>query len=149
MKAFAAEAQPLAAAQYEREPLVAEEQLLPQPSVLERVRSGLGAAWEAVDGLLSAPMPLPRRVTAGLAAGAVALGGGALAPAAEAKIVVGQGAAGVKLGETTADHSFTVEAVYCLGNCALSPSAMLDGRPYGRVSPQVADFLIDSARRHS
>jgi formate dehydrogenase subunit gamma len=56
---------------------------------------------------------------------------------------------GVKLGETTADHTFTVEAVYCLGNCALSPSAMLDGKPYGRVSPQVADFLIDSARRHS
>ena len=56
---------------------------------------------------------------------------------------------GVKLGETTADQSFTVESVYCLGNCALSPSAMLDGKPYGRVSPQVADFLIDSARRHS
>ena len=56
---------------------------------------------------------------------------------------------GVRLGETTADRSFTVEAVYCLGNCALSPSAMLDGKPYGRVSPQVADFLIDSARRHS
>lgn len=56
---------------------------------------------------------------------------------------------GVSLGETTADRSFTVEAVYCLGNCALSPSAMLDGRPYGRVSPQVADFLIDSARRHA
>ena len=56
---------------------------------------------------------------------------------------------GVKMGETTADRSFTVEPVYCLGNCALSPSAMLDGKPYGRVSPQVADFLIDSARRHS
>jgi formate dehydrogenase subunit gamma len=56
---------------------------------------------------------------------------------------------GVKLGETTTDRSFTVEAVYCLGNCALSPSAMLDGKPYGRVSPQVADFLIDSARRHA
>lgn len=56
---------------------------------------------------------------------------------------------GVKMGETTADRSFTVESVYCLGNCALSPSAMLDGEPYGRVSTQVADFLIDSARRHS
>ncbi len=56
---------------------------------------------------------------------------------------------GVKLGETTSDGSFTVEPVYCLGNCALSPSAMLDGKPYGRVSPQVADFLIDSARRHA
>lgn len=56
---------------------------------------------------------------------------------------------GVKMGETAADRSFTVESVYCLGNCALSPSAMLDGEPYGRVSTQVADFLIDSARRHS
>ena len=55
----------------------------------------------------------------------------------------------VRLGETTADRSFTVEPVYCLGNCALSPAAMLDGKPYGRVSPQVADFLIDSARRHA
>ena len=56
---------------------------------------------------------------------------------------------GVKLGETTADGSFTVEPVFCLGNCALSPAVMLDGKPYGRVSSEVADFLIDSARRHA
>ena len=55
--------------------------------------------------------------------------------------------AGVKLGETTADGSLSVEQVFCLGNCALSPAVMLDGEPYGRVSPNVADFLIDSARR--
>jgi formate dehydrogenase subunit gamma len=54
---------------------------------------------------------------------------------------------GVKLGETTPDQMFTVEAVYCLGNCALSPAGMLDGKPYGRVTPEVADFLMDEARR--
>jgi formate dehydrogenase subunit gamma len=54
---------------------------------------------------------------------------------------------GVSLGETTPDGSFTVEQVFCLGNCALSPAAMLDGKPYGRVTPQVADLLIDEARR--
>ena len=54
---------------------------------------------------------------------------------------------GVNLGETTPDRSLTVEQVFCLGNCALSPAVMLDGEPYGRVSPNVADFLIDSARR--
>ena len=54
---------------------------------------------------------------------------------------------GVKLGETTPDGSLTVEQVFCLGNCALSPAVMLDGEPYGRVSPSIADFLIDSARR--
>jgi len=53
------------------------------------------------------------------------------------------------LGETSADGSFTLDAVYCLGNCSLSPAVMLDGKPYGRVSPQVADFLIDDAVRRS
>ncbi|HEX4002996.1 MAG TPA: formate dehydrogenase subunit gamma [Candidatus Acidoferrales bacterium] len=56
---------------------------------------------------------------------------------------------GVRLGETTGDRSFTVDAVYCLGNCALSPAVMLDGKLYGRVSREVADFLIDSAQRHA
>jgi formate dehydrogenase subunit gamma len=56
---------------------------------------------------------------------------------------------GVKLGETTRDESFTVEAVYCLGNCALSPAVMLDGKLFGRVSSEVADFLIDNAQRHA
>lgn len=56
---------------------------------------------------------------------------------------------GVKLGGTTADRGFTVEPVYCLGNCALSPAVMLDGKLYGRVSSEVADFLIDNAQRHA
>src|SRR5579863_1436552 len=55
---------------------------------------------------------------------------------------------GVKLGQTTEDHSIRLEPVYCLGNCALSPAVMLDGKLYGRVSSDVADFLIDDARRH-
>jgi len=55
----------------------------------------------------------------------------------------------VRLGQTTADGSFTLDAVYCLGNCSLSPAVMLDGKPYGRVSTQVADFLIDDAQRRS
>ncbi|HTW67920.1 MAG TPA: formate dehydrogenase subunit gamma [Bryobacteraceae bacterium] len=55
--------------------------------------------------------------------------------------------AGIKIGETTPDGSLTVEQVFCLGNCALSPAVLLDGQPYGRVSPNVADFLVDSATR--
>ena len=56
---------------------------------------------------------------------------------------------GAKLGETTPDGGFTLDAVYCLGNCALSPAVLLDGKPYGRVSAQVADFLIDDVRRRA
>jgi formate dehydrogenase subunit gamma len=51
---------------------------------------------------------------------------------------------GAKLGETTRDGGFTLEPVYCLGNCALSPSVMLDGKLYGRVSIKRADALIDA-----
>jgi formate dehydrogenase subunit gamma len=54
---------------------------------------------------------------------------------------------GVKLGETTHDGAFSIEQVFCLGNCALSPSALLDGELFGRVSPEVADLLIEDARR--
>ena len=42
---------------------------------------------------------------------------------------------GLSLGETGADGAFTLEAVHCLGNCALGPSAMVDGRLIGRLSP--------------
>ena len=57
---------------------------------------------------------------------------------------------GVKLGETTGRSQLHAsKQVYCLGNCALSPAVMLDGKLYGRVSPEVADFLIDSAQRHA
>ena len=54
---------------------------------------------------------------------------------------------GVKLGETTPDGALTLREVFCLGLCALSPAAMLDDQPHGRVTPQVADMLIDSAGR--
>jgi formate dehydrogenase subunit gamma len=54
---------------------------------------------------------------------------------------------GVKIGNTTPDQSITFQAVYCLGNCALSPAAMVDGKPYGRLSPEIADFLLDDLRR--
>lgn len=39
------------------------------------------------------------------------------------------------LGDST---QVTLEPVYCLGNCALSPSAMIDGKLYGRVSKEKA-----------
>lgn len=53
---------------------------------------------------------------------------------------------GVDFGETTADGAVTLEAVYCLGNCALSPAAMLDGRIIGRVDPARAEQLLAEAQ---
>jgi formate dehydrogenase subunit gamma len=47
-----------------------------------------------------------------------------------------KGKLGVAFHETTRDSSFTLEPVYCLGNCACSPSVMVDGEIFGRVTPE-------------
>ena len=51
--------------------------------------------------------------------------------------------------QTSADGRYTLEPVYCLGNCACAPSAMIDGKLHGRVTPKRFDQLIDAleARR--
>jgi formate dehydrogenase subunit gamma len=49
---------------------------------------------------------------------------------------------GVDFHETTADGIFSLEPIFCLGNCALSPAAMIDGRLYGRVTPERFDELV-------
>jgi formate dehydrogenase subunit gamma len=38
-----------------------------------------------------------------------------------------------------------VESVYCLGNCALSPAALLDGEPIGRLDRDRIDAIVADA----
>ena len=52
----------------------------------------------------------------------------------------------VKLGQTTADGAITVEAVYCLGNCALSPAIMVDDKLVGRVDAQKFEKIVAECR---
>lgn len=47
--------------------------------------------------------------------------------------------------QTTNDQKITLEPVYCLGNCALSPAVMLDDEVYGRVTPADFDTLVAEA----
>jgi formate dehydrogenase subunit gamma len=49
---------------------------------------------------------------------------------------------GVDFHETTKDGAFTLEAVYCLGNCACSPAVMIDDDLHGRVSNERFDELV-------
>lgn len=48
----------------------------------------------------------------------------------------------VEFGDTTADGRITLEAVYCLGNCACSPSVRIDDSIHGRVDQSGFDQLI-------
>jgi len=46
---------------------------------------------------------------------------------------------GVDFHQTTRDGQYTLEPVYCLGNCACSPAMMVDGELHGRVTPERFD----------
>jgi len=52
---------------------------------------------------------------------------------------------GVDFHQTTKDKAFTLEPVYCLGNCALSPAVMVDGNVYGRVTPERFAQVVEEA----
>jgi formate dehydrogenase subunit gamma len=48
--------------------------------------------------------------------------------------------------ETTADGCVTLEAVYCLGNCACAPAIRVDDEIVGRVTPARFDEVIAELR---
>ena len=53
---------------------------------------------------------------------------------------------GVDWHETTGDGAVTLQPVFCLGLCAVGPSALLDGNPLGRLDNARIDAALDRAR---
>jgi formate dehydrogenase subunit gamma len=53
---------------------------------------------------------------------------------------------GIDFHETTKDGAVTLEPVYCLGLCACSPSAMLDGEVIGRLDAGKVDEIVAEVR---
>jgi len=56
-------------------------------------------------------------------------------------------ALGIGFHETAKDGSVTLEPVYCLGLCACSPSALLDGEPIGRIDAETIEEIVAEVRR--
>ena len=50
---------------------------------------------------------------------------------------------GVDFGETTQDGRFSLEPVYCLGNCACPPSIRIGDDVYARVDAGRFDEILD------
>jgi NADH-quinone oxidoreductase subunit E len=49
---------------------------------------------------------------------------------------------GLKPGETDTEAKFTLEAGSCLGSCSIGPELIVDGKHYGRMTPErAADVL--------
>ncbi len=53
---------------------------------------------------------------------------------------------GVDWHDTTSDGAVTLEPVFCLGLCAVGPSALLDGTPLGRLDDARIDSALERAR---
>ncbi len=66
------------------------------------------------------------------------VGADALAEDVEARL-------GVETGATRDDGAVTLNGVFCLGNCALGPAALVDGRLLGRVTADRVEALVRAA----
>ena len=49
---------------------------------------------------------------------------------------------GIDYGDTTADGAISLQPVYCLGNCACSPSVRIDDDVHARVDTERLDALL-------
>jgi len=54
-----------------------------------------------------------------------------------------QRATGIAPGETSPDYKLTLEVVYCLGSCGISPVALVNEKVYGRLN---SDTLIQRVK---
>jgi NADH-quinone oxidoreductase subunit E len=53
---------------------------------------------------------------------------------------------GIKPGETTEDGLFTILPTACIGYCDLSPAMLINGRPYGPLTPEKIDDILNRLR---
>ena len=115
------------------------------PQVLPRIAQALNISRADVHGVVTfyhdfRTSPPGRHIVKLCRAEACqSMGGDALARHAEARL-------GTHLHHTRA-HGITLEPVYCLGGCACSPAMTIDGRLYGRVTPERFDRLMESMEK--
>jgi len=138
--------------------IIAETKALDGPAlpVLHALQEAFGYVPEEAMGLVAAELNLSRADVYGVmsfyhdfrhepagrhvvklcgAEACQSMGGAGVASCAERKL-------GIKLGETTPDGRVTLEAVYCLGLCAVAPSAMVDGKLVGRLDEARVETLL-------
>ncbi len=110
-------------------------------TVIPLVAEGLNLSRAEVHGVVSfyhyfrSTPPGAHTISLCRAEACQSMGADALAEYAKQRL-------GVDFHETTADGQFSLEPIYCLGNCACSPAAMIDGKLIGRLTPQRLDELV-------
>ena len=54
---------------------------------------------------------------------------------------------GIKPGETTDDGLFTLDALRCIGACAIAPAVSINGKVYPKVSVSQVPVIVDELRK--
>ena len=54
---------------------------------------------------------------------------------------------GIRVGETTPDGMFTLLPTACLGYCDLSPAMLVNRRPYGPLTLEKVDSILEGLRK--
>lgn len=112
------------------------------PEVVGEIADGLNLSRAEVHGVITyyhhfREQPAGRHVLEVCRAESCqAMGSEALWAHACTHLGVGEG------GGTAADGGVTLAPVYCLGLCAQSPAAMLDGQPHARLNARRLDGLL-------
>ena len=55
---------------------------------------------------------------------------------------------GIEEGESTADKMFHLQSVRCVGCCGLAPVCVVNGKTYGRVTPEDVPVILDEWRKN-
>jgi NADH-quinone oxidoreductase subunit E len=53
----------------------------------------------------------------------------------------------IRLGGTTPDGMFTLLPVCCIGFCDHAPAMLVNGEPYGHLTPESIDRILEGLRR--
>ena len=104
------------------------------PASLPEIAEELGVTDAEVNGVLSF-YPDLRTQAAGRHVIRVCLGEGCIANHCRQVLKELEKKLGIRLGESTRDGRFTLEKMYCAGNCGVGPTVMIDENVHGRVAP--------------
>ncbi len=110
------------------------------PDAVPAIASGLNLSRAEVHGVITyyhffrSEKPGRRVVQVCRAESCKSVGADALLAHVEAVL-------GCRSHHTRDDGAVTLEPAYCLGLCAMSPSMMIDDRPYARMTPDKFDRL--------
>ena len=80
---------------------------------------------------------------------AVCLGTACFVKGSEKLVETAKKKLGIKVGETTEDGMFSLEATRCVGACGLAPVFTVNGEVYGRATPKLMDQVIEKYKKEN